>query len=144
MKPLAPRKSEIFAFTWSYSKTVLGKMCTTRHTLEPCLKLKTVPRQVSLLSLWASWLPRFHTDGVVWLWIPKVLRHSSDRQSLQILLGQTWRTHCAQLPHQRSSLLFCSLVRWTAFLFSLQKKKYNLSSKTFLSSECTKYLAWLA
>lgn len=78
-------------------------------------EIKDRARQFSLLSFWASWLPCFHTEGVVWLWIPKVLRHTSDRQTPQMLLGQTWRTHTC-VPSCHSKDLPCSSAAWSGEL----------------------------
>lgn len=105
-------------------------------------EIKEHAKQVGLLSFWASWLPCFHMDGVVWLWIPKVLRHSSDRQSPQMLVRQTWRTHTG-LPNCHIKDLPCPSAAWSGELlfFAASKKKIPVKAgETFLSSGSTKCL----
>lgn len=84
-------------------------MCTTRHSLESFLKLKTVLDKsasslsdcyVSILMVWCGCGAQRFSDT------PQIGRATdasgSDMKSIRL---------CAQLTHERSSLLFCSLVR---------------------------------
>lgn len=98
-------------------------MCTTRHTLEPFLRLKTVlDKSASSLSEPADChvstpMVRCGCESQRCSDIPQA--ESRDASGSDMKNARL----CAQLPHQRFSLLLCSLVRWTAFLCSLQGKK---------------------